>query len=181
MKAPTRIETSRLLIAQPTAADAEEMFARYASDPAVARYMAWPLHVSIDITRAFLQFSDEEWARWPAGPYVVRRRTDGQMVGGTGLAFERPDVAMTGYVFARDAWGLGYATEALGAMVEVARTTGVARLYALCHPDHQASWRVLEKSGFDRDPGWTKPLLFPNLAPGTPQQVRCYVKVLRQE
>ena len=47
--------------------------------------------------------------------------------------------AMTGYVLARDAGGRGYATEALGAMVETTRTPGVRRLYALCHHEHRAS------------------------------------------
>ena len=47
-----------------------------------------------------------------------------------------------------DAWGHGYATEALGAVVVVARDLGVQRLYALCHPKHPASIHVLEKCGF---------------------------------
>jgi RimJ/RimL family protein N-acetyltransferase len=85
---------------------------------------------------------------------------------------------MTGYVLAKDAWGKGYATEALAAMVEVARRIGVVRVYALCHPQHRASWRVLEKCGFDRDGSWTEPMEFPNLARGVPQDVLCYARVL---
>jgi len=65
-----------------------------------------------------------------------------------GWLFETPAVAATGYVLARDAWGHGYATEALAAIVVVARDPGVQRLYALCHPNHQASIHVLEKCGF---------------------------------
>jgi hypothetical protein len=30
-------------------------------------------------TVAFLTFSASEWERWPAGPYLIRRRTDGQL------------------------------------------------------------------------------------------------------
>ena len=49
---------------------------------------------------------------------------------------------MTGYVLAKDAWGQGYATEALRAMVNVARGIGIVSLSALCHPEHQASVHV---------------------------------------
>lgn len=81
---------------------------------------------------------------------------------------------MTGYVLAKDAWGKGYATEALEGMVDVARRINVRRIYALCHPHHRASWRVLEKCGFSRDRSWSKQVEFPNLAPGTLQDVVCY-------
>jgi RimJ/RimL family protein N-acetyltransferase len=56
---------------------------------------------------------------------------NGNLLGGTGLAFETATVAATGYVLARDALGNGYATEALAAIVVVARDLGVERLYAL--------------------------------------------------
>jgi RimJ/RimL family protein N-acetyltransferase len=81
---------------------------------------------------------------------------------------------MTGYVLAKDAWGKGYATEALTAVVEVASDIGVRRLYALCHPKHLASSRVLEKCGFERDARWNRPLEFPNIAAGIAQDVLCY-------
>ena len=87
----------------------------------------------------------------PPGPYLVESRPDATLLGGTGLTFETPERAMTGYILARDAWGNGYATEALQAMIDTARTVGVQQLYALCHIEHQPSWHVLEKCGFTRE------------------------------
>jgi RimJ/RimL family protein N-acetyltransferase len=86
---------------------------------------------------------------------------------------------MTGYVLAKDVWGWGYATEALAAMVDVAAGIGVVRIYALCHPQHRASWHVLEKCGFERDLRWTRQMEFPNLARGVSQDVLCYARVLK--
>jgi len=173
-KAPEHIETTRLTLVKPAASDAASIFERYAGDPDVTRFLGWPRHASVADTHAFLQFSAHEWDRWPAGPYLIRSRSDGRLLGGTGLAFDTPDQSATGYVLAKDAWGKGLATEALGAMVDVARRVGVARLYALCHPQHRASWRVLEKCGFERDAAWTRQVEFPNLAPGAPQDALCY-------
>ena len=174
MKAPPQIETPRLSLLQPQAADAASIFERYASDPDVTKFLGWPRHESVADTQAFLRFSAGEWERWPAGPYLIRSRSDGQLLGGTGFGFEGQQQAATGYVLATDAWGKGYATEALGAVIDVARRIGVARLQALCHPQHRASWRVLEKCGFVQDRSWTKQAEFPNLAPGIQQDVLCY-------
>ncbi|MEW6443222.1 MAG: GNAT family N-acetyltransferase [bacterium] len=178
MKAPQRIETARLVLERPRAADLEAVFARYASDPDVTRFVSWPRHESLADTLAFLEFSEAEWERWPAGPYLVRSRTDGTLLGGTGLAFETPHRASTGYVLAKDAWGKGYATEALHAMVELAHTVGVRRLYAICHIEHPASRRVLEKGGFRREGILHLHTEFPNLSPGEPADVFCYFRIL---
>ncbi len=69
MKAPARIETARLVLRRPTFSDAGPVFERYASDPHVTRFLGWPRHRSVVETEAFLQFSRQEWERWPAGPY----------------------------------------------------------------------------------------------------------------
>jgi RimJ/RimL family protein N-acetyltransferase len=177
IKAPEKFETERLVIRRPVASDAEAIFTRYASDREVTRFVGWRAHESVAETRAFVTFSDEEWERWPAGPYLVESRPDATLLGGTGLTFETPERAMTGYIFARDAWGNGYATEALHAMVDTARAVGVRQLYALCHTDHHPSWRVLEKCGFTRDATLTKYVEFPNLCPGDPCDVFRYVRV----
>jgi RimJ/RimL family protein N-acetyltransferase len=193
MRAPERIETARLVLRRPTLADAEAVFERYASDPEVTRWLGWPRHRSLDDTRLYLAWSDAQWRQWPAGPYAIEARADGRLLGGTGFAFESPirespirespiresetgaspTVATTGYVLARDAWGHGYATEALLAMVELAPALGVRRLVALCHPEHAASERVLAKCGFLREGLRSVAAAFPNVAPGR----RCDVAV----
>lgn len=106
--------------------------------------------------------------------YLIWSRADGQLLGSTGLGLEPGGQAITGYVLAADGWGRGFATEALVAMVDVATDIGVRRLYALCHPEHRASWRVLEKCGFERDASWNRKMEFPNLTPGIMQDVLCY-------
>ncbi len=178
MKAPRSIETARLILRRPEHGDASEIFERYASDPVVTRYLSWPAHRSVDDTRAFLEFSDAEWELWPAGPYLVCGRFDGAVLGGTGLAFETSHRASTGYVLAADKWDRGYATEALRAIVGIASGVGVHRLYALCHPEHRASSRVLEKQAFQLEGTLPRCMEFPNLAVGVPADVLCYASIL---
>ncbi len=162
MKVPSQLRTERLLLRRPTLADAGEIYRRYASDPEVTRYLSWPRHQSIDETRAFIQFSDTQWRDHTAGPYLVESES-GLLLGGTGLDLMGPDQAMTGYVFARDAWGKGYATEVLRAMINLTRQLGIAELHAHCHVAHIPSQRVLEKCGFARKEHLIAQ--FPNLPP----------------
>ena len=163
MKAPVEFATTRLLLRRPRIRDAESILERYARDPEVTRFLAWPRHQSLQETEAFLQFSAREWERWPAGPYLILSRHSGELLGGTGLGFETSDGVVTGYVLARDAWGHGYATEALTAMIDLARRLNVARLSARCHTQHLPSQRVLEKCGFTRHGIYV--IDFPNLEP----------------
>ena len=176
MKAPERIETSRLVLRRPTIDDAEGVFTRYAGDVEVTKYVGWPRHRSVEHSRAFLRFSESEWSRWPAGPYLIESRTDHRLLGSTGLGFESPSVAGTGYVLARDSWGYGYATEALFTIVNIARALEILHLYALCHPEHPASIRVLEKCGFHFEQRLEQFAEFPNLNPGAPIDCLRYVR-----
>jgi len=130
----------------------------------------------IEDTVAFAEFSDAEWERWPAGPYLIELRERGTLLGGTGLAFETRHRAATGYVLARDAWGHGYATEALQAVVKIAEGVSLQRIHALCHPEHAASWRVLEKCGFTREATLRRYSEFPNLRPGESSDVLSYAR-----
>ncbi len=173
-KAPEVLRTERLTLRRPTAADADGIFARYASDPEVTVYLAWPRHRRVEDTQVFLAFSDAEWRRWPAGPYLIFDRADDRLLGGTGLSFDSPRVASTGYVLAQDAWGHGYATEVLRAMVALAPRLGVSRLYALCHPAHAASAHVLTKGGLIYDGRLSRFAPFPNLHGSEPVDVDRY-------
>jgi RimJ/RimL family protein N-acetyltransferase len=84
---------------------------------------------------------------------------------------------MTGYVLAKEAWGKGFATEALTAIVEVATRIGVSRLFAVCHAEHLPSRRVLEKCGFVLDDMSKSAVEFPNLSPGVQQEALYYAIV----
>jgi [ribosomal protein S5]-alanine N-acetyltransferase len=179
MKAPESLHTTRLMLRRPADADLESIFHRYAGDSVATRYLSWPTHRNLADTRAFLAWSDAEWKKWPAaGAYLVFSQEDGQLLGGTGLLFESPTRAVTGYVFAQDAWGHGYATETLQTMVDRARDVGVKLLEAICHVDHRPSAHVLEKCGFQLEDILRRHTEFPNLEPGRKSDVYYYVRKL---
>lgn len=171
--APETFEHEGLLLRRPLMDDAPLIYSRYASDDQVTRYLGWPRHTSVEDSRVFVGFSDAEWVKWGAGPYLTFDRAGETLVGSTGLAFDQEGVASTGYVVARDCWGLGHATTMLRAMIQVSRAMGVRRLYALCHVEHEASRRVMEKCGLTPEGVLARHMVFPNLGPWR-ADVLCY-------
>ncbi len=71
------------------------------------------------------------------------------LIGGVGLHRDGNEIEL-GYWIARPYWGHGYATEAVGAVLSVARAIGHRRIVSSHFHDNPASGRVLEKTGFCR-------------------------------
>jgi RimJ/RimL family protein N-acetyltransferase len=85
----------------------------------------------------------------PLGPYFMHRAEDDVVVGEIGGGFVAPGLVEIGYAIVPSCWGLGYATEAVRALVERARAIAeVERMAAYTPLDRPASGRVLEKAGF---------------------------------
>lgn len=174
MTAPSSLDTDRLLLRRPLHSDAAAIFSSYASDVAVTRYLGWPRHRQLEDTRNFLDFCDESWNSNGVGAYLVFDKATQDLLGSTGLELEAGQQAATGYVLRESAWGKGYASEALAAVIAVAKTMLLRDIYALCHSQHRASARVLEKTGFVFDALLPAHTEFPNLSPGRKLDVLRY-------
>ena len=48
------LETERLILRPLRLADAEEVFANWASDPEVAKFMTWSTHPNVEVTKGWL-------------------------------------------------------------------------------------------------------------------------------
>ena len=58
------LETDRLVLRPFVVGDAEAMFRNWASDSEVTKYLTWPAHANMDVTRALLK----EWTAAYANP-----------------------------------------------------------------------------------------------------------------
>ena len=123
----------------------------YASDLEVVEFMPWGPNTEQD-TRDFLDRTMEGAVAEPREDYVlgVIRRSDERLLGAVGLHLADADdhMAMLGYVYHREAWGHGYATEAARSVMSFAfEVLGLDRVWAGCDPANHASAGVLEKLG----------------------------------
>lgn len=143
-----RIATPRLLLRPPGTEDAGAIFA-YARDPQVCRFLAWPCHRSIADSRRFLETARLGWQDGSRLSWAVEDESG--LVGMIGAELGRGGAGI-GYVFAREVWGRGYASEALASLsAALLERTPLHSLWAFCVPENVASARVLEKCGFRRE------------------------------
>jgi ribosomal-protein-alanine N-acetyltransferase len=148
----TVLETERLVLRRWTAEDAGPLF-EMCRDAEVMRYIGdgrpWP---GVERAREWLGRNLAAYAEHGYGGHAVLEKAGGRLVGSCGLNPPRegmPEVEL-GYVFARDCWGKGYATEAARACLRYAfEELRLSKVVARVTPEHTPSRRVLEKIGFE--------------------------------
>ena len=145
-----RIETERLILRRFTLKDAVYMYYNWASDPEVTKYLTWPAHTSLKVTRDLL----EEWVpRYADGGYfnwVIEYKETGKPIGNISVVKlnENTEAADIGYCMGRAYWGKGLMPEALKAVVEyLFDVVGLNRI-AACHDvNNPNSGKVMKKAG----------------------------------
>lgn len=180
------IETPRLLLRRLLPSDAPMMYANWASDPEVTRWLRWTPHKDVAETRELLTawallYPNEDYYQW-----AIVEKASGQVFGSisiyNSLAGEPQQKAKwpgrdisagiwePGYCIGRKWWNKGYTTEALDALVEYWFKNTDSNWLACCHAaENPASGRVMTKAGFvyDHDDVYHK-------FDGTSVPCRCY-------
>jgi RimJ/RimL family protein N-acetyltransferase len=129
------------------AEDAPALFRAIADEGIVRNLASAPWPYRLGDAEAFL--ATERSAHEAA--FLVFRRTRGapELIGAAGFGRRPSGEVELGYWIARAHWGLGYATEAARAVVDIARDgLRLPRLIAGHFTDNPASGRVLEKIDF---------------------------------
>ena len=151
MIAPTLI-TTRLTIA-PMALDHFEAHAAAWADPALTQFIGGNPRSRNESWGKFLQGAGL-WSIMGYGYWSFLDRETGTYLGNGGLAqFERgiPELEgfpEAGWAFAPDAWGRGYATEAMAAILAWADEQGLPEIRCIIDPGNAASHKVAAKLGF---------------------------------
>jgi RimJ/RimL family protein N-acetyltransferase len=146
---PQPIQTERLLLRRSRPEDAATISA-YRSDPNVNRQQGWDRTDLEGVLADIVEMS----GRSPGEPggwvqFTVERK-DGRIVGDVGLSVAdgEPGVIKVGYTIDPAFQGLGYATEAIRALVKYAfETLGAELVRAHASAENAPSIRVAEKVG----------------------------------
>ena len=172
MKPPERIETERLVLRMPVAADAEAIDRNYARDPEITRYLTWRPNTSVEQAQEFVAASLIAWQGEKRFPYAITLKGEDQAIGMIELRLAVFQAEL-GYVIGRAWWGKGYMTEAARALVDwsLARPE-IYRVWAVCDVDNLASRRVMEKAGMQREGLLRRAIIHPNVGP---EPRDCYI------
>lgn len=134
------IQTPRLRLRRAVAGDLDALHTMM-SDAETMRFWSTPPHPDRETTARWL----DSMIAAPAATsddFIVE--LDGRTIGKLG-AWRWPEV---GFLFSRDCWGLGYASEALAAFVAYAFATGLDHLTADVDPRNSGCLALLTRHGF---------------------------------
>jgi [ribosomal protein S5]-alanine N-acetyltransferase len=189
MQWPRQIDTPRLCLRDPRPADAPDMFAAYAGQAEVLRYLGWRPHASVADTARHIGFETHRWLKGSAWVWVMTMRepkVPASPASKTSPVFgqielvpmshpsEQAHHLRLGYMMAPAQRGQGLMTEALQALLPLALAQpGVWRVDALCDVDNPASAAVLARVGMQRE-GCLRRVVRHPLAADTPRDAWVY-------
>lgn len=144
----TDLVTERLVL-HPISVDEAEQMVTGEPDADARWEPGFPTEGDVSVARRFLERCASSGDPQPFGPYVIRRRSDDRAIGGVG--FHRPPdeqgSVTIGYGLVPSAQGKGYASEALRALLSLARARGVASVKGDADHDNTASQHVMRAAG----------------------------------
>lgn len=144
------LETDRLILRRFREEDAEAMYQNWASDPEVTRFLTWPAHGSVNVTKYLLtdwvkRYEEASYYNW-----VMELKETGEIIGNISVVKLREDIAAAdmGYCMGRAWWGRELMPEALRAVMEYLFTEVGLNRIAACHDvNNSKSGRVMDKAG----------------------------------
>ena len=144
------IETGRLLLRPFVLEDAAAMYANWASDPEVTKYLTWPAHTGVEISRMVLadwvsHYGEANYYQWAIVP-----KDFGQPIGSIAVVRlnDRVGSAEIGYCIGKNWWHQGIMSEALGAVIDfLFGEVGANRVEACHDPRNPHSGDVMKKCG----------------------------------
>ncbi|MDR1570405.1 MAG: GNAT family N-acetyltransferase [Oscillospiraceae bacterium] len=142
------LETPRLILRKFEISDAEAMYANWASDPDVTRFMTWPTHQSVDETRGILRRWINEYSDHLAYNWAITLKPAGIPIGSIGTDLHEPLTCNFGYCISKAYWGNGFTAEASRALIAfMFDRIGANRVEATHDPENPNSGRVMQKCG----------------------------------
>lgn len=146
----TDIKTQRLLLRRFRHSDVKSAYENWSSDERVTRYLRWQNHSTTARTEAVIS----AWEKLYIDPYyyhwaIVLRET-GQVIGGINIdAKDKVDeCGELGYSIGSAFWGMGYVSEAVGAVLEFGFVkVGFNRIEGMCAVENRASAKVMQRAG----------------------------------
>lgn len=152
LRPPATFVTARLMGRTPRAGDAPAVFASYANDFEVTRYLSWAAYSRVEPLKLFLSEANSHWKKNESPfAWLLSLKGSDRPIGSIGITLDRGK-AMFGYVLAKKFWGHGFAAEALTFLVEWSLAQPeISRAWAFCDLENPSSVRVMEKAGMVRE------------------------------
>ena len=93
------LETERLLLRRYVPDDAEDAFNNWTNSETVTKYLIWPPHGTLDVTRGYIQYCIDGYKNADNYNWVIEYKENGQVIGSISVVRleEEIDCAEIGY------------------------------------------------------------------------------------
>lgn len=145
-----KLETERLILRPFRVEDSEDMYRNWASSDHVTKFLTWPTHSSIDVTKMVVNSWIERNADLKSYQWCMEYKENHRAIGSIGVVHvdERVDAMEIGYCIGENYWHLGITTEALKRIMQfLFDEVGVNRLLAKHDVKNPNSGKVMKKAG----------------------------------
>lgn len=145
-----RIETERLVLRRFVLADADAMYQNWASDSEVTKYLTWPGHESVEVTKCVISnwisfYDNENQYQW-----CIAKKENDEPIGSISVVNfnEKTESFEIGYCIGRAYWHQGITSEALAAVMKyLLDEVGARRIEAAHDTRNPHSGAVMQKCG----------------------------------
>ena len=149
-KGTVRIETERLILRRFVIDDAEAMYRNWAGEEEVVKFLTWPLHEDVEISKAvvqswIVQYENPHFYNWG-----IELKEIGEVIGNISVVRLNEDTMSCdiGYCIGTKWWGQGIMPEAGAAVIRfLFNDVGVNRIAAAHDYNNPKSGRVMQKIG----------------------------------
>ena len=145
------IETERLILRRFKVEDAEAMYRNWASDEEVTKFLTWPPHSSVEITKDILKNWINDYKNKDSYNWAITIKENGdEPIGSIGVvdSNERINMVHIGYCISKKWWNKGITSEALKALIKYFfKEVGVNRVESRHDPNNPNSGKVMIKCG----------------------------------
>lgn len=149
-KGTVTLQTPRLTLRRAVMEDAQAMFQNWASDPDVTKFLTWPAHENISVTRKVLHSWIKNYEASDYYLWIIVLKDIQQPVGSISVVSKNDSTEMAhiGYCLGRNWWHMGIMTEALQAVMDyLFDEVGFSRLESRHDPNNPHSGAVMRKCG----------------------------------
>ena len=150
-----RIETERLILRRYVLEDAEDMYENWASDPEVTRFLSWPTHSSVEVSRKVLGNWISRYEEGKTYNWGITLKDSDHVIGNIAVVGrdENTRAVEIGYCLGKKYWGQGIMPEALKAVCDYLfeEEEDLNRVYASHDLRNERSGQVMRKAGLHFD------------------------------
>lgn len=151
------IETERLILRPFKTDDAESMFRNWASDPEVTKFLTWPAHESVEVSRHVAKTWQDGYDDFRNYQWAIELKEIHEPIGSISAVKtdDSTGSATVGYCIGRNWWGRGITAEALREVIAFFFQEVGMNCVNACHdPRNPNSGKVVRKCGMTYEGTW---------------------------